>query len=232
LAKFVSPGASLMQSMNGETLVFMAPEIIAREANDYDFSVDVYAFGFIVFLLITKLETDPGLGHPMRAMPYVATGGRPKIPADVLRPYATLMERCGHHHPDKPPDFLAVVQILTIDTCLTAAGMSDDAVWHYHRRVCPPPAAPARGAVARDASATVPATAAVADLRAMANAGDVRSQVAFGWWLERGDGITKDAAEGVRYFRLAADRGDAIVLWRLGTHALRFRSCTGCSGGG
>jgi TPR repeat protein len=121
------------------------------------------------------------------------------------------MWRCGHHHPDKPPDFLAVVPILTIDKCLIAAGMSADAVWHYHRRVCPPPAAPAR-----EASAMVPATAAVAHLRAMANAGDVRSQVAFGWWLERGDGITKDAAEEIRYFRLAADRGDAIALVALG----------------
>jgi serine/threonine protein kinase len=81
LSKVVDAGATLMQSIHGGTGPYMAPEIFTDAA--YDFSVDVYAFGMLVYRCMSFLE-------PFRDAPSVfwigeklSEGIRPPIPAFV-----------------------------------------------------------------------------------------------------------------------------------------------------
>ena len=51
LSKFVATGATAAQTVRGGTVPYMAPEIYV--GMDYDFKVDVYAFGLIVYVTLT-----------------------------------------------------------------------------------------------------------------------------------------------------------------------------------
>ena len=54
------------------------------------------------------------------------------------------------------------------------------------------------------------------ELRALAEQGDARAQVALGFRYALGVGVPQDHAEAVRWYRLAADQGDAGAQSNLG----------------
>jgi serine/threonine protein kinase len=54
LSKFVDAGQTLCQSLRGGTAQFMAPEIYADQT--FDFKADVYAFGILMYMIVTGLE--------------------------------------------------------------------------------------------------------------------------------------------------------------------------------
>jgi serine/threonine protein kinase len=92
------------------TPLYMAPELIRGEA--YGLSVDMYAWAFIFWRLITrnKLFSDipdrslTGLGD------YVVAGGRPKL-NDVRDPaQKRLLELCWNQNPSLRPTFREILQ--------------------------------------------------------------------------------------------------------------------------
>jgi len=56
----------------------------------------------------------------------------------------------------------------------------------------------------------------IADLRARAGQGDLTAQVALGDIYAEGDGVSQDEAEAVRWYRLAAEQGNAEAQLALG----------------
>ena len=64
-------------------------------------------------------------------------------------------------------------------------------------------------------------TQELADLRARAEAGEAQAQASLGWKYANGDGVPQDAAEAVRWYRLAAEQGHAQAQAALaGAYAL------------
>jgi serine/threonine protein kinase len=61
LSKFVEPGQTLYQSIPSGTALFMAPEIFSDEP--YDFKVDVYAFGILMYTIRTSFIVVYRLGE-------------------------------------------------------------------------------------------------------------------------------------------------------------------------
>ena len=64
-----------------------------------------------------------------------------------------------------------------------------------------------------------PSAQELADLRALAEAGARRGAVCnLGVSYDTGEGVPQDAAEAVRWYRLAAEQGDARAQNKLGVH--------------
>lgn len=54
-------------------------------------------------------------------------------------------------------------------------------------------------------------------LKRLAQDGDIRAQYLLGRIYSEGEGVSKDDAEGAKWYRLAADRGDIVSQLALGT---------------
>ena len=61
-----------------------------------------------------------------------------------------------------------------------------------------------------------PSAQELADLRALAEAGDTEAQYNLGVMYDNGEGIPQDDAEAVRWYRLAAEQGSATAQYNLG----------------
>jgi TPR repeat protein len=216
LSKFVEKGATLAQSIRGGTPQYMAPEI--HLGDDFDFKVDVYAYSMIMFVVLTGLDPFPNIKNQLVLARRVANGDRPTIPNYIAKPYADLMRRCWETAPASRPDFADIVSALGEDDVL--AEVDIDPVKDYQARVCSPDHVPATSVrfveAQRRAPRAVVARVPIEELRRLADGGDGRSQVQFGAKLEAGDGIAKDLAGAVRYYRMAADAGDGDGMVALG----------------
>ena len=58
--------------------------------------------------------------------------------------------------------------------------------------------------------------AALAEVRARAEAGDAEAQAILGYLYDNGSGVAQDEAEAVRWYRTAAEQGDASAQLNLG----------------
>jgi serine/threonine protein kinase len=133
LSKSVERGESRNQSRICGTPSFMAPEI--HSGKDFDFAVDVYAFGMIVFVVLAALEPFPDCRCEFLIAQRVIDGGRPKIPASVNRAYAELIEKCWAQDPRDRPDFEVILSFFEEDAMLE--GLDVGAVKAYAARVLP-----------------------------------------------------------------------------------------------
>lgn len=66
-------------------------------------------------------------------------------------------------------------------------------------------------------------TAPIAQLRMLAAEGDGQSKLLLGLAYERGDGVTRDDREALRWIRLAAEQGVADAQLQLGRRHLQGR---------
>jgi hypothetical protein len=102
-SKFVQPGESLMQSMNLGTAPFMAPEIFIEP--EFNFKVDVYAFGILMYMVVTGLEPFPNLKTQFAIAQKVMAGDRPPIPDSISPAFRSLITECWHPDPSLRPSF-------------------------------------------------------------------------------------------------------------------------------
>ena len=61
-----------------------------------------------------------------------------------------------------------------------------------------------------------PSAQELADLRALADAGEASAQVALGWMYAEGRGVPQDYVEAAAWFRRSAEQGDAEAQFNLG----------------
>lgn len=90
----------------------MAPEMFA-EGRDYDYKVDVYSFGILLYEIVTRKMPYIEL-KSFEVADHVLAGGRPKLlssdcPYDFL---IKLIEACWHQSPRKRPSLLQIKQKL------------------------------------------------------------------------------------------------------------------------
>jgi serine/threonine protein kinase len=109
-SKFVEPGRSQEQSTHGGTPPFMAPEIFMDP--EFNFKVDVYAFGILMYMIVTGLEPYPDIKRAAMLTHKVIEGKRPLLPDSVSRPFASLIRRCWEKDPNLRPTFKEIVDRL------------------------------------------------------------------------------------------------------------------------
>ena len=99
--------AAKMQSTKGVgTPLFMAPEIFAGK--QYDKSVDVYSFSFIIYVVYAEqlpFEGDPVAATPWAYADAIKSGKRPGVPPACPPEVAQVMQRAWDDDPARRPGF-------------------------------------------------------------------------------------------------------------------------------
>lgn len=85
------------------SLLFMAPELFKKEGS-YDFKVDVYAFGTVLYFVLT------GGNLPEIGIKDVLEGKKAEIPYYVNKFSADLINKCWSSSPDERPSFTDIVK--------------------------------------------------------------------------------------------------------------------------
>lgn len=102
-----------------EAPCWTAPEIIRGEA--YDERVDVYAFGIIMWEVLTRREPYSGRNF-MDVVLEVIAGQRPHIPSDCPESFEEMMTHCWQKTAGKRPAMADVLAYLDSEL----SGNSDD----------------------------------------------------------------------------------------------------------
>lgn len=96
------------------TPIYMAPEII--EDNEYSPKVDVYAFGILMYEVVTDSTPYPGIGHmlPQRFLHLVLNGQITiQFNVPVKKSIKSLIERCINRDPLERPSFEDIYTMLS-----------------------------------------------------------------------------------------------------------------------
>ena len=106
LCTLMTPDSETMNrtQMTG-TLKYMAPELL-QERTDYDEKVDVYAFGVVVFLILTKGE------FPKIGMADVILGKKAEIPGSISEFSRNLIDKCWSYKASDRPSFSEICDSL------------------------------------------------------------------------------------------------------------------------
>jgi serine/threonine protein kinase len=111
LSKLVTPENQMEMTTSIGTPVYMAPELAQpsdKGGPAYTGKVDVYAFGIMLFELVTARKAFGrlrGMNAAYQLINKVCQGTRPEIPPDVPVHVKELMEACWDVDPDKRPSF-------------------------------------------------------------------------------------------------------------------------------
>lgn len=116
------------QSMKAGTPQYMAPEII--NGTNYNTSVDVYAYGVIIYELITKTFAYSNLPL-MQVINKVTYGYRPTIPEDVPAAYRELIESCWAQNSCDRPSFNDIVEKVESDPAFITETVNRDQFIDY-----------------------------------------------------------------------------------------------------
>jgi serine/threonine protein kinase len=95
------------------TPLYMAPEIFADE--QYSFEVDVYAFGMVLYEILSPVAPFPDIINPLALGLKISQGERPPIGPSIPSSFAQLIESCWAGNPADRPDFESIVASLSSD---------------------------------------------------------------------------------------------------------------------
>lgn len=109
LSKYLDPMNTRSQSkLDCGTTVYMAPEVIQDDS--YNNKADVYAFGIIMYEVLTELQPYPkyiqGLATDYQIKSDVINGKRPSFDQTSIRSsFRSLIEQCWSQNPSERPSF-------------------------------------------------------------------------------------------------------------------------------
>ncbi|KNC54024.1 TKL protein kinase, partial [Thecamonas trahens ATCC 50062] len=112
----VVQGEQMHQTRLG-TPQYMAKEVLLKE--NYNHKADVYAFGILLWEILTRRQPYKGMSPMVVARKVVQEGLRPEVPAKTPQAWHALMEACWAEEPDNRPDFQLILR--TIDAMMTQA---------------------------------------------------------------------------------------------------------------
>lgn len=86
------------------TPLYMAPEILSNKNNKYGPAVDVYAFSFLAYEIITTKKPFGNI-TTYEHIHNILSGKRPEFPEDINKEIKTLLTKCWSEEPRERPSF-------------------------------------------------------------------------------------------------------------------------------
>jgi serine/threonine protein kinase len=132
----IDPTNGFAHSMTGGTRPYMAPELF-RGDDQYDREIDVYAYGMVMFELLTGIMPYKGVyKSDFELQMRVLEGKRPSMPASVPQALKSLITACWAQDPKDRPTFDEVLRFLLTDpNCY--ADVDRVALFEYAARIAP-----------------------------------------------------------------------------------------------
>lgn len=98
------------------TFLYMAPELFQPDSI-CDKKIDVYAFGVVVYFILTKgkYPNNCGTGNLDKA----------KIPKYINKVSMSLIKNCWYHSPEKRPSFRQIIKFIIKNNFLLINGIED-----------------------------------------------------------------------------------------------------------
>ena len=97
------------------TPLYMAPEILKNDNDEYGIAVDVYSFSILAYELVTGNAPYDDTKSFIRLFTDVLKGLRPTFSDDVTQPMKDLISRCWNEDPDERPSFDEIYDLLAND---------------------------------------------------------------------------------------------------------------------
>lgn len=209
LSKFVAAGQTVCQTVHGGTSYYMAPEIY--DSDDYDgFKVDSFAFGMMLFVLLSGLEPYPNTPNQFILAKKIKDGERPPIPDTVMPHFHTLIERCWSSNPVTRPHFVEIIRMMGAQEFLAKSEIDFKQFRAYQRKVVDKSNIPYVDQHQLTTAGTIRSVVAEKDpittLKEMADMGNAHAQNLYGCKLRDGEGVEKNPKEAAKYFKMAADQ--------------------------
>ena len=110
------------------TPMYIAPEIWSDYA--YTPKCDVYAYGFMVYEIVTSLEPYKA-NSVFEIYPKIIRGERPTIDDLVPIAYKNLIEKCWSQNPTERPDFSQIVEELKTNKQFITDQVSEGDFYYY-----------------------------------------------------------------------------------------------------
>ena len=132
-AQSVDNSTLLKMTTSIGTPLYMAPELIECEEK-YGAGVDVYAFGIILYELMTGLRPYSELKgsiSPFMLFRKVVGGYRPQMPKDINKKMRDLITRCLDEKAEKRPSFDEIFNLLSNDFSHSQEDIDDGEVSDY-----------------------------------------------------------------------------------------------------
>jgi hypothetical protein len=192
------------------TLNWMAPEMISD--GQVSQAIDVYAFGIIVWEMCSCMIPWAGLPEQAIMFKVAMKGERPTVERGRWPGWACdLMEACWHQDPKQRPTMADVLARLHAVAAPMSKPVSALAPMADVKTPIPSVALAPSGA----SISGPPSAAAIASPAPMS--GQAEEWFWKGYAFSTGTGgVVKDEREAVKWYRLAADQGDADAQCRLG----------------
>lgn len=104
-------GKTNTKTPNGGTPIFMAPEIYMN--NPYTSKVDVYAFGMLLYQLISKKEPFGEFRRNTFMLWHkILSDSRPEFTDDFPESFKVLIQKCWSGKPENRPSFDEIIQMI------------------------------------------------------------------------------------------------------------------------
>jgi TPR repeat protein len=194
---------------------YVAPEALMNEK--YDWEVDVFAYGMILYQLVTGQVVWPGVartGIPQK----ILNGDRPPIPDDVRISLRVLITACWAQNPRDRPRFAQIVKIFCDESPILPLTDADRREYHSYRDLVYKTAK----VIGRDRTFFEHPPIRQSDreewLRCYEDArkGIHSAEYDVGWFLSIGFGTRKNMEQAIIFMKRAADSGDIQAMYNLG----------------
>ena len=120
---------SSIRSKLKKIAVYISPEVM--QTNVFTKENDVYAFGMLVYEILTLNHPFEEIKNPLELRKRVLEGYRPPIPSNIHASYKKIIERCWLHNPEQRPSFDKIVEELEVDRGLIIEGVNNEEYREY-----------------------------------------------------------------------------------------------------